>query len=494
MNKREILNEVSFGKRIAEEEIAELSSYFVETDQWKRIYYGEVDIVYGPKGSGKSAIYFLLINKQAELEKKGIITIAAENPRGTPVFKDIASDPPTTEIEFCNLWKLYLATLIGYYLRQNGNPDAKELVSVLEKAGLLTRERNLRGMLQSVVEYVRYRRSVESIEGGMQLDPTTGTPMGFTGKITLREPSSKLKGLGYISIDNLLESINTILSQSETSIWLLIDRLDVAFADSLELEQNALRALFKVYLDIINLERISLKVFLRSDIWNRITDSGFREASHITRGVTIQWDEPSLLNLVVRRILKNEVIKDYLNVTEEEVLSDYKKQEELFYRIFPDQVDPSDKQPSTFTWMLSRTADGSDYTAPRELIHLLSATREEQLRKLELGNTEPLRELLFEGSSIKKALLEVSKVRVEQTLYSEYPSVRPYLAKLDRRKTEQSVKSLAIIWGIGEDDALTIATELVNIGVFKKRSKHRGFTLWVPFLFRSGLNMIQGSE
>jgi ABC-type lipoprotein export system ATPase subunit len=30
--------------------------YFVETDQWKRLLRGEVDIVYGPKGSGKSAL------------------------------------------------------------------------------------------------------------------------------------------------------------------------------------------------------------------------------------------------------------------------------------------------------------------------------------------------------------------------------------------------------------------------------------------------------
>ena len=35
---------------------------FVETDQWSRIVKGEIDIVRGDKGAGKSAIYSLLIS------------------------------------------------------------------------------------------------------------------------------------------------------------------------------------------------------------------------------------------------------------------------------------------------------------------------------------------------------------------------------------------------------------------------------------------------
>lgn len=63
MGKREVLRATTFGKRVAEEEGDELSTYFVETDQWKRISEGEVDIVYGAKGSGKSAIYSLLLRR-----------------------------------------------------------------------------------------------------------------------------------------------------------------------------------------------------------------------------------------------------------------------------------------------------------------------------------------------------------------------------------------------------------------------------------------------
>lgn len=42
----------SFGSRVAEEEVESLHEYFVETEQWRRLLAGEVDIVFGSKGAG----------------------------------------------------------------------------------------------------------------------------------------------------------------------------------------------------------------------------------------------------------------------------------------------------------------------------------------------------------------------------------------------------------------------------------------------------------
>jgi hypothetical protein len=59
MSKQDVLANMTFGERIAEDEAEALVSYFVETDQWRRLISGSVDVVYGPKGSGKSALYSL---------------------------------------------------------------------------------------------------------------------------------------------------------------------------------------------------------------------------------------------------------------------------------------------------------------------------------------------------------------------------------------------------------------------------------------------------
>jgi polynucleotide 5'-kinase involved in rRNA processing len=76
--KRHALEATSFGARVAEEEVDELAEYFVETDHWKRLYRGEVDVVYGPKGSGKSALYLLLVARANELFDREIVILAAE--------------------------------------------------------------------------------------------------------------------------------------------------------------------------------------------------------------------------------------------------------------------------------------------------------------------------------------------------------------------------------------------------------------------------------
>lgn len=113
MQRVELVKSLSFGARVAEEETAELAKYFVETDQWNRIFRGDIDIIRGDKGAGKSAIYSLLVTKTDELFDKKILLITAERPRGATVFKDLVADPPTSENEFIALWKLYIVTLVA---------------------------------------------------------------------------------------------------------------------------------------------------------------------------------------------------------------------------------------------------------------------------------------------------------------------------------------------------------------------------------------------
>jgi len=114
----EVLKHLSFGHRVAEEELKDLAKYFVETEQWRRIHSGEVDIVYAPKGSGKSALYALLVAKTDEFFDRSIVLVSGENPRGTPVYSGLLADPPTSQREFVSLWKLYFLTLVGDVLSE----------------------------------------------------------------------------------------------------------------------------------------------------------------------------------------------------------------------------------------------------------------------------------------------------------------------------------------------------------------------------------------
>lgn len=490
----EDLQQLGFGQRVAEEEGDELAAYFVETDLWRRVQTGDVDVVYGPKGSGKSALYLLALSKRDAFASRGIFVIQAENPRGNVAFSHVVNNPPTSEQEFIALWKLYFLTLVGTQLRElNFNDQAsRTLIGNLVDAGLIQASNDLTAILRRALQYVARLFRPQAIEAAASVDSITGMA-SFSGKIIFNDPTPSQDYQGFKSVDALLDLVQDALTEADNTAWLVIDRLDVAFADSEELESNAIRALFRTYLDFSSRSRLSLKIFLRSDIWSRVTEGGFREASHITRSATISWDENALLNLVVRRALRNDTICARFGVSSESVMASVEAQRRFYYRMFPEQVEVGSRKPKTFDWMLSRTQDGHKQTAPRELIHLLNETLHKQIEALQIGNEEPREERLFSGSAIKAALPEVSKVRLEQTLYAEYSQFRDKISRLDGQKTSQRVSTLATIWEIAEDDAKDDADALVDVGFFEPRGNPADREYWVPFLYRDSLHMIQGS-
>jgi hypothetical protein len=415
---------------------------------------------------------------------------AGENIRGTPVFEALVADPPASEEQFRGLWKVYFLSLIGTLFRmaEFKNEHATLLLSTLEEAKLIPKEWSLKQSLRAALDYVR---RIE-VSGEVKINPHTGQAEGVSGKVTLREPSADARKHGYISTDSLLEEADKALTEEGMKFWIVLDRLDVAFADSAGLEENALRALFRVYRDMTALNNISLKIFLRDDIWARITAAGFREASHITKSITITWDSRSLLNLVIRRALHNEAIRTFYGVNPVEVLASAEEQEKLFYRIFPEQVDLGERKSTTLDWMLTRTMDGTGKTTPRELIHLLSSARDQQLRLIEMGEPEPDGEALFDRTALKAALPEVSRARYERTLCAEQPGLKPMLDKLEGEKTQQTPATLSKIWRVSEPEALARAEKLTDVGFFQKRGSKEQPLFWVPFLYRDALKMVQG--
>lgn len=494
MQPLDVLREATFGRRTAEEEAEQLRRYFVETEQWSQVFSGEVDVVYGPKGSGKSAIYNLITQSADELFDRNILLVPGENPQGTPAFKDIVDDPPYDEFQFVSVWKLYALTLCAHAIRDYGirGKRVDGLFSKLEEADLIPARWSLGRVLRYAMDYVRALSKPEALETELTLDPMSGMPSGIKGRIVLREPTASQAKAGIVSVDELFELANEALVDAGYSLWIVLDRLDVAFADKPGLETSALRALFKFYLDTKRHKNVVTKIFLRTDIWGQITREGFREASHIERALNINWTPEDLTNLVVRRAVANDSICRYYDLNKDEILSDFGSQEKFLNRIFPDQVETGPNKPKTFQWILGRTRDAVSTTAPRELIHFLSELRDIQINRLERGEKQLGGERLFEQISFKDALPEVSKTRLEQTIFAEYPDMRKYIEALKEQKATQPLSNLKNLWIVDEVRAIEIAGQLETIGFFERVGG--SIPSWrVPFLYRPALSLIQGS-
>ena len=492
MERRELLTTIAFGQRVAEDEGNELENYFVETDLWRRLLNGEIDIVYGAKGSGKSALYLLINKKSDYLLEKRLKVVSAENLRGTTVFRSLAENPPRDEFEFIGLWKLYILSLIGQVLLDyNASGDsATKIIEMLREANILEKK-SLTSIFNYVYNYLTSLRP-QAIEVDSSFDPITSVPT-LTGRIVLNEPTPEKIEQGFRSVSDLLDMANQAIQEINLEVWILFNRLDVAFADRPEVEENALRALFRTYLDLLSLDHINMKIFIRSDIWKRLTAMGFRDASHITRNTTITWDRASLLNLVIKRLVQNKDILSYYKLDSNEILKTLSNQDKFFYTIFPKQVEVGPNKPKTLDWMIGRTRDGTKETAPRELIHLLNSIKEIEIHRIEQGEISDEPKELFTSLSIKMALPDVSKTKLEQTLYAEYPRLKDKIGMLDGEKTSQTPKTLSKIWKVSEEEALKIAKQLVEIGFFEPKGSKDAPKYWVPFLYRDALSMVQGT-
>lgn len=482
------LNTITFGDQVAENEAATLSTYFIETQAWKKLFSGEADIVFGSKGAGKSALYTLLFYKKDTLSERDVFLVSAEKPTGKTVFSDISNEPPTDEAEFITLWKIYFCQLMVNWLIENNlcRGLAKTVKDKLVEAELIEEKNTIKRLLNSAKNFAKQLRRVEGLEAGVSIEGLV------TGKITFHTPDQDMRNRGYSSVDELLDMLDEYLSSIRKTGWILCDRLDVAFDQSIDLEKNALRALFKVYRDLEEYDSISLKIFLRDDIWKRITKDGFREASHITKDITISWNSKNLLNLVVSRALHNNSILELYDIESKEILSDFERQEEFYYRMFPSQVDVGERQSQTFEWILSRIRDGLNNTPPRDLIHYYNEIIVQEINEQDVASNSVEEPNIFSRVAIKNATYEVSKTRIERTLFAEYPEFREDILAFENKKAEHNIITLCEVWGVSSDIALLKANNLSEIGFFELKTAKDEKVYKIPFIYRFYLNVIQG--
>ena len=161
--------------------------------------------------------------------------------------------------------------------------------------------------------------------------------------------------------------------------------------------------------------------------------------------------------------------------------------------MFSDQVEVGPNKATTLDWLLSRTRDGTQKNAPRELIHFLNSLRAQQMRRYELGELDPDEEALFARATFKDSLPDVSEARLTQTLYAEHPELRDAVEKLRGGKTLQRVETLESIWSTSAEATRKLADSLVDVGYFERRGSGQNPEYWVPFLYRDALNMVQGT-
>lgn len=474
---------ISIGNSVAEYDDA-LDKYFVETEAFRALIEGRVDVVAGDKGTGKTALYRMVTSRHRQLpELKTIEILTAFNPTGSPVFQKLTQDKPLTEGQYKSIWKVYILSLVGNWVLSiadgEGSNKFAKLDSILRDSGLRLESDSPATVFGKLANLVKRFLHPDSVESSLTFSET-GVPI-FTQKY---EYNDKKKGQEQeVSHEEALHVCNECVKELGVTVWFTLDRLDEAFQGYPDIEVPALRALLRTYLDLLEFSNIKIKLFVRCDLFRKIIGDGFVNLTHINAKKTeIVWDEDDLLNLLCERLKESPKLITSLKLSDS-------NNETIFNRVFPEQVDVGDRKPTCWNWIMSRIRDGNNIKPPRNLIDLVSLAREAQLRR-EGREPRPYSadHPIFESDAIRRALSKLSQTRVEDTLMAEAGESVALIYKFEGQKSEHNIESLSALLG-RDGDRLTLAVkQLEEIGFLEKF----GQSYKVPMLYREGLSIIQG--
>lgn len=485
---REILQQLELGNPVAEFDEG-LSHYFLVTDAFNRLIQGKADMITGGKGTGKTAIYqFLQQCKASHVELKDTEIIAGINPSGEPLFRRFGEETKLSEGQYVTIWKLYFLSLISNWVIKNyPKPLSKSLSDLevlLSKIGLLSKDDTAGSVFVRLMDWLRDQIHPTALGIDITINEY-GFPV-YSPKVELGRVGPHREGDAEettVSHKEAFQLLETVLAERNLRVWVIMDRLDESFIGRPDIEIPALRALIRSFMDLFEYNHIRIKLFVRTDLFRKITQGGFVNLTHVNaRKTEIVWEDEDLMILLCQRIRNNHELLRSLGLNR---LSNQR----LFSAFFPEKIDINRNQ-LTWKWILNQIRDGNGVIAPRNLIDLCILAQEEQLRKerrnsREFGSGMPF----IEADSIKKASVRLSSMRLEDTLLAEYAQdIKVLINAFRNGKAEHNDASMAAMFNVEVEQARLYARALADIGFFEAI----GENYKIPFLYRAGLEITQG--
>lgn len=499
-----LLRALDLGSSVAESDnLLEVAR--VETSAFADLLNDRVDLIPGTKGSGKSALFLIFVNFLPDFllqNRKVVVAHGVEAP-GDPVFQAFSNQlSKLSEQEFINFWCIYLVSLAHEQFIKGLR--YKELLKVAQKetdqfrnacanAGIpeVTAPKSLRDVLQWVLNVlsswrpkVKYTPPDRSGDWEIDLFGRVNSP---TDKPT--QDGSQQDLPKYIK--GIKEALEAVLSRSQLSLWLMIDRLDEIFPRRSKLERNALRGLLRA-MRLFSSAPIRVKLFLRDDMMDQVVrkGNGFTALTHVTarQSDTLRWTQDQILSMVVKRIFANDNMANYLQINKEQIEASAIYRDECFYKVFPPTVFKGKNQSPTLRWIYSHCQDGRGVATPRDVLDLLIRAKQKQGDEC-AANPNGVSSSIIGPSALQYGFAELSKRKRQTYLEAEFPHLWKYIEKFVGGKTTYDERPLRNLLG---RDWKAIAEDLVSIGLFSKTRKNNEPLFTIPFLYRDGLDLTRG--
>jgi hypothetical protein len=324
---RSVLQNLTLGASAAENEFRDLSSYFVETSEYLRAARGEVSIITGRKGTGKSAIFFQV--RDNARRRKGGLTVDLK--------------PESHQL---SLFREQIVSTAGVGILQHTIAAFWYFVCLSEM--LLTIYRSMEVSSKYDGKFILKMTEIENIFEEYQIL----VPGDFTSRLTrlstliAREVKDAVKGGRSLSVSQVtnmiykkgIGKIRDLIIENTPSkhpIVFLFDNIDKGWlatgvdSDDVMMVRILIESLNKIRHDFAAKDRDFFHtVFIRHDIYDLMLDQTSDRGK--SGQVSIDWtDRAKLTHVIYKRLQVG--------------LSDKRStMSELWQRIFPRQVNGRD--------------------------------------------------------------------------------------------------------------------------------------------------------
>ncbi len=376
--------------------------FFVETQSFQGILADDVDIVYGSKGTGKSTIYAALLSRSDVFRTEGILVVDGGTMDVIEFVKEVAGQLPEGE-RLTAIWKVCLLLLITDALRFQGFP-ASEVEDYLRRRGFL--EKTWTGRIREYLRGIKFR---------FKLDPNAPVPV----------PEIEVGGdhqLESKTVDSQLatqfKSLDDVLVRRGLTVWVLLDRLDVAFDGDAKAESAIVGALMQTYTDLLTTRGLRFRIFLRDDIWTRILrDRPVRNRDHITRESVLAWGVEDIRELVGRRLLTSDALRVRYSARRTDNRWEFVERERVFRAVFGDErVEPM----VGLDYFVKKLTNNRGEVIPRSVVLFLSKAVTTQIHLLKGSNPTTATQLL-EKHVLSDAASSAAYRHVTRTLAATWP-------------------------------------------------------------------------
>jgi hypothetical protein len=301
-NELGILGQIDLGSPTAENEVAHLDEYFVKTAEYARALRAEGAVVTGRKGSGKSAIYFQVVDDFARQRNSCVVDLRPASHNLSEMRESLLGVVNNTGLfdhTIAAFWQyvIYVEILLkireGVLLKSRNNFGLQERIRVIEEEFSL-KESTVAGDFTT-----RLGDAVKLVIEQLQGIKSEGDIRQRITNLLFEKPIPRLRD-AIISFQDYFDSIGIFIDDLDKG-WppLQVEPHDVATI------KHLIEVLNRIQRDLgrkgLNAKHI---IFLRSDIYERLVEQTSDRGKYNV--IKVDWSDPQQLKHLLReRVINN---------------------------------------------------------------------------------------------------------------------------------------------------------------------------------------------